>query len=220
MRIRERQLIYGTIIGAGTFLSGCFLTALFIPDGFLNDVETWRVVAWVYLNAHFVQIVGETFAGITLSTVDLIGQTPALRVFRVVPVLLLVSGGLLMIETIGYTSRFTHLIQNSWALLIGYLGTGLIAFVLSDAQPGVSSIIMFGLIAIIALAIGSAFLGAVVRGIPMFGIVSLGGIFLIGLLIILSGIQVLQAIWPFLAVSVSGTALAAVFAWAARNAPN
>lgn len=222
MRVRQRQLLYGTAFGVAGFLVGCLITHLVTPAGFLEDMPRWKVTVWVFLSAHFVPISGLQVGGLSaaFTRVDLVSQVPALQTLRVVPVLLTALGGLLVVEAVNYTTRLKHLIQNSGALLMGYLSTGILLFVVSEAQPGVSILLVLA-----AVLGGCAYLGGVVTqritgGVPVFAVTSVGGIVAIGLLVVLGGVVVLQAIAPLIGVSVVGVLAGALLAWIARNVPS
>lgn len=222
MRIRQRQLLYGTVFGLATFLVGWLITYVLTPSDLLTNFPRWKVTLWVFLSAHFVSISGLQLGGLSsaFTQVDLITQIPTLRSLRVVPILLTALGGVMMVEAMNYTTRFKYLIQNSGALLTGYLAAGLLAFVISEAQPGVALIIVLAV-----LLAGGAYIGGTVTqrftaGVPVFAVTSLGGVVLIGLLVVLGGLVVLQSIAPLVGVSLVGVTVGAVLAWTARNVPS
>ncbi|WP_430503629.1 hypothetical protein [Haloparvum sp. PAK95] len=221
MRVRQRQLVYGSIIGASTFLVGWAATYLLTPADLLAEYSRWKVTLWVYLSAHFVKISGIHVGGLgaAFTEVDLIKQLPLLHSLRVLPLLLTVLGGVLVVETVNYTERLWYLLQNSSSLLLGYLGAGLLAFVVSEAQPGVAAIVLVGGVLCSTLFIGATLAQYLTGNLPIFGVVSLGGVIGIGLLVIIGGVAVLQSVGPLLAVATTGTVLGAILAWLARNSP-
>lgn len=79
--------------------------------------------------------------------------------------------------------------------------------------------VVFGSHAAGALITGSKTVGALVDDIPIFGVVSLWGIFGIGLLVILGGITVLTAVGQLLVVAILGVTSGAVLTYLARNVP-
>lgn len=221
MRVRQRQLVYGSIFGVATFLVGWAITYLLTPPEILTGLPEWKATLWVFLSAHFISISGVQLGGMrTMFTkVDLIAQLPMLQSLRVVPVLITALGGIMMVEAVGYTRRFSYLLQNSGALLIGYLSAGLIAFVVSEAQPDVAMLVVLGVVIGGAAFIGGTVTQRLTGSIPVFAITSIGGIILIGLLIILGGFVILQSIAPLVAISVVGITVGAILAWIARNTP-
>jgi len=221
MRIRERQLVYGSIYGVATFIVGWLIAYLFTPQSLLTEVPRWKSTLWVYLSAHFVSISGLQVAGVfnAFSEVDLVSQVPALHSLRAVPFLIVALGGVVTDETVGYSTRFWHLIQNSGSVLIGYLSAGLLAFVASEAQPGVSVLIVGGVVLGSAVLIGSTVTQRFTRGIPVFALTSVGGLLLVGLLVVLGGVVVLSSIWPLIGVSVVGAFSGACLSYIVRNAP-
>ncbi|QIB75736.1 hypothetical protein G3I44_16480 [Halogeometricum borinquense] len=124
-----------------------------------------------------------------------------------------------MIEVVNYTTRFRYLIQNSGSLLIGYLTAGFLAFIVSEAQPGVALIVVFGVVLGGAAYIGGTVTHRLTGDLPVFGVASVGGIVLVGLTIIVGGLTVLRAIGPLVAVSVVGVCFGSVMAWIVRNVP-
>jgi hypothetical protein len=219
MPTRQRLLIYGSVIGATSFLTGCVITYLILPEKILTEFSGWEPVVWVYLNAHFVTISGTQVQGLAglFQSVDLIESYPGLEALRVVPVLLVIIGGLVMIEVMGYTRRVKYLVQNATSVAIGYAMTGLFGFIISGAQPGVGLIILIGVVVALAAMVGSTITNAITPNLEFFGIVSLGSVIMIGLLVILGGAVVIQAIWPLFAVSLVGGVFAAALSVIARS---
>jgi len=122
----------------------------------------------------------------------------------------------MMVEAVNHTTRFEYIIQNGGALLTGYLAAGLLAFVISEVQPGVAMII-----ALAVLLAGGAYIGGTVAqrftaGVPVFA-GDLRGVVLIGLLVALGGLVVLQSIASLVGGSLVGVTVGAVPAWTVRN---
>ncbi|MFW6436873.1 MAG: hypothetical protein ACOCYZ_04500 [Halococcoides sp.] len=222
MRVRQQQLKYGAVFGLATFFVGWAITYVLTPPDLLIDTSRWKVTLWVFLSAHFVSISGLQLGGLSsaFSQVDLIAQEPMLRGLRAVPILLTALGGVMMVEAVNYTTRFKYLIQNSGALLTGYLSAGLLAVVVSGAQPSVAVIIVLAVLLAGGTYIGSTVTNRLTTGLPVFAVTSLGGVVLIGLLVVLGGLVVLQSIAPLIGVSLVGVTIGAVVAWTARNVPS
>jgi len=220
MRVRQQQLIYGAVFGASAFLAGWAITFLLTPQGLISGVPQWKVTLWVFLSANFVKISGLQVNGFSgaFTQIDLVSQLPALRSLRVVPFLLTALGGIMMVEKINYTTQMKYLIQNSGSLLVGYLTAGLLGFVISGAQPGVAFIMIVAVVVALAAIIGSTLTQNLMRGVPVIGFTSIGGIVAIGLLVILGGVAVIQSFGPLVVVSCIGVSAGAALAWIARNA--
>jgi len=124
----------------------------------------------------------------------------------------------MMVEKINYTTQMKYLIQNSGSLLVGYLTAGLLGFVISGAQPGVAFIMIVAVVVALAAIIGSTLTQNLMRGVPVIGFTSIGGIVAIGLLVILGGVAVIQSFGPLVVVSCIGVSAGAALAWIARNA--
>lgn len=221
MRVRQRQIVYGSAFGATTFLVGWAITVFLTPPDVLAELPRWKSSLWIYLSAHFVSISGLQLVGIGAAfvEVDLLSHFPQLQILRVMPIFLTTIGGLLMIEVVNYTTRFHHLIQNAGSLLIGYLSVGFLAFIVSGAQPGVAMLIVSGAILAAGAYIGGTVTQRLTGAVPVFAVISVGGVVLIGLLILLGGTAIVTAIGPMIAVSTLGVTIAAVLAYVSRNVP-
>lgn len=218
---RQRQLVYGTIFGVCTFLAGWITIHPLMPAEILSGLPRWKATLWVFLSAHFMSVSGLQIGGLgaAFTDVDLIAQFPTLRGFRALPILFTMLGGLLMVEVVNYTKRLTYLLQNAAALLIGYLGSGVLTFIISDMQPGASLMVFLGVLIAGATVVGSKVTQRLTGNLPILGVTSVGSIVLVGLLVIFGGLTVLQAIGPFIGVSTVGVVFAGGLAWIARNVP-
>ncbi|MFB6302785.1 MAG: hypothetical protein ABEH78_08000 [Haloferacaceae archaeon] len=219
MRIRQRQLVYGTLFGAGAFVLGWALTYLFLSPNFLSETPTWQAALLLYINGHFVEITDATVGGIGVGTVDLITELPNLGHVRALPPLSLILASVLTAEAVGYSSRGRHILQNAASAAIGYVPAVAIGMVVSGARPGISLIVLLGVGLAISTYIGAGIVQKVTGGLPILAITSLGGLAAIGLLTILGGLVVLNAIWPLLAMIALSVIAGGVLMYAVRNAP-
>lgn len=219
MSVRQQQIRYGFAIGLGVFLCGTVLTHLLLPGDVLSDFARWKVAIWTYLSAHFVSISAVRFGGISYAytEVDLINTFPVLHSLRTVPILLVTLGSVLVVDAVDYTTQFKYILQNSASVLLGYLSAAITAFVLSGAQRGTIMFLILMSLAAAGLFIGSKVVGGLTGGLPIFGIASLGGVILIGIATIFTGLMFIQSIGPLFLVAASGAFAGAVLSWLVRN---
>jgi len=217
MRIDEKQRRYGVAFGLAAFLTGLAITHLFSPD-ILAPEPRWKVVTWVYLNAHGVEISASHFNVFALGTIDLLDEIDAPALIAV-PFFVIILGGILLVEAVSYTTRFEYILENAAWLLSGYLAAGMVAFGLSDARPGLTLFIVLIGVFIAAVAIGSRVIGAAVGGLPFIGIASLGMVALFGLIFIIGGLALAVAIGPLVLTSVAGVCVSAVLMDIVRELP-
>lgn len=214
MRVRQRQLTYGLAFGSSAFLAGLLVAILVTPQSVLSGVARWKAATWVFFSAHFMPIQTAVF-----TRVDVIAQVPALQSLRVVPILLTTAGGLATVLAVGYTPRFTHILQNSAAVIVGYVASGVVVFIASGARPGVALIVVGAAVIGAAAYIGATLTQSLTADLPVFAVTSLGGIVAIGLLVLVGGVAVLSAFLPLVGIAGAGAVVAAIVAWVARNGP-
>ena len=218
MRLEEKQRRYGVAFGAGAFLIGLTLTHLLSPPDLLPTEPRWKVVTWIYLNAHGVEISASHFNTFSFGTTNLLSEIDA-PVLIAVPFFVITIAGILLVDAVSYTTRFKYILENAAWLLSGYLAAGIVAFGVSEARPGLTILVALigGLIA--AVAIGSRVIGAALGGIPFIGIASLGLVASFGLIFLIGGLALAFAIGPLILTSATGVSISAVLMYGVRGLP-
>ena len=218
MRLRKRQAVYGAVIGISVYVVGFVICSYAVNYlGLYPDTDDSTHLIW--LSANFVQFRSLELGSQYLQKVDLLAQNPQLKLLRLFPPLLFAAGALLLNDVIGGTRRLRHTVENSLWLLAGYVPAGLYSLAGTNARPGATLAIYGGGLAIFALAIGSAFLSRATPGLPLIGITSLGTILLVGLLALVAGVWLIDAIYPLVAYAGACAIGGGLLCYAARNAP-
>lgn len=110
-------------------------------------------------------------------------------------------------------------LQNASSVLMGYLPLLLIAYAQSMAQPGIALALSIAVIGFGAVYIGSSFVAKAKGGFPVFGVVSLGGIALIGLFVLFVGAALLMSLWPVIVISAVSIVIASALVYIERTVP-
>lgn len=218
MRLEQKQRRYGVAFGVGAFCIGLAVTHLLSPPELLPAEPRWKVVTWVYLNAHGVEIAASHFKSFSFGTTNLLDGIDAPTLIAV-PFFVITLAGVLLVDALSYTTRFAYILENAAWLLSGYVAAGIVAFGLSEARPGLTILLVFigGFIA--AIAIGSRVVGAALGGMPFIGIASLGFVASFGLIVLLGGLALAVAIGPLILTSVAGVCISAVLMYPVRALP-
>lgn len=219
IQTRKKELyINGLLWGAIAFAMGIATTLLTLPkDLSFNNIPSWKVATWVWLNAHQIPVAEEAVTGSPLSMQNLsfIDPNPELHMLRVVPIFLSAMAGLLVVNTMNGARNDSELLEYVVVAAGGYVLAGLSAIVASEAQPGV--IFIVGLMAILGAA---AYFGSYIANslpIPVFAVTSIGGLVGIGLFVML-GISVVSAVAiPLAKYAIVGAFGAAVALWVSKN---
>jgi len=220
MRLEEKQRRYGVAFGVGAFFTGLALTHLLSPPDLLPTEPRWKVVTWMYLNAHGVEISASHFNPFSFGTTNILGEIDAPSLIAV-PFFVISIAGILLVEAVSYTTRFQYVLENAAWLLSGYLAAGIVAFGLSEARPGLTILIALIGLFIAAVAIGSRVIGAAVggRGLPFIGIASLGLVASFGLIFLIGGLALAVALGPLVLTSLAGISISALSIYSVRQLP-
>jgi hypothetical protein len=218
MKLDHKQRQYGVAFGLGAFLIGLAITHLLSPPDLLPTEPRWKVVTWLYLNAHGVEISASHFNAFSFGTTNLLNEIDA-PVLSAVPLFVVTLGGILIVDAVSYTTRFTYILENAAWLLTGYLAAGIVAFGLSEARPGLTILIAFIGTLIAAVAIGSRVIGAALGGMPFIGIASLGLVASFGLIFLIGGLALAFAIGPLVLTSIAGVCISALSIYSIRQLP-
>jgi len=148
---RDFPLGVGAVLGVVAWVLGYLFTHVIAADDlrdspvrrvvefFGGDLPTWKMVGWVFYNAHFVDLVVEgPFGGATSFVGGDNGFTPLLYV---VPPLLLLGAGLAVARVQGATETGDGVVAGL-AVVVGYFvlsvgGVFLFSVSGGDAQPDV-----------------------------------------------------------------------------------
>lgn len=199
-RYRRKQLRYGLLSGLVLFAGGWAATTFVTPPEVFTEYPRWRTTLWVYLGAHLIELSNTYTGGFGFGSrqpLQILDLPFAIR--YVPPIAVTVAAAYTCGEIT--THSIQHNISNALAAGTGYFLAGIVAMVLSDIQPGISFILLIGVGVSLAVWLGSSFVGAFTRGLPIFGVASFGSIAAIGFLALLGGMAILNAIWGLVAIS-------------------
>ena len=124
MKLEEKQRRYGMAFGVGAFLIGLVITHLLSPPDLLSTEPRWKVVTWLYLNAHGVEISASNFDVFSFGTINLLSEINAPTLIAI-PLFTVTLGGILLVDAVSYTTRFAYIVENAAWLLSGYLAIGI-----------------------------------------------------------------------------------------------
>ena len=201
--VKRHQLRLGLPAGVLAFLAGWAIAAFLSPLTVLPDQPRWQATLWVYLGAHFIELSNVYTGGTGLGGSSLEEFAPGVRTdwVPIIPGVLVGVATVYACYEMPYTSRMKFNIRNALTVGTGYFLAGLGAMIISDMQPGFTMVLIVGLVVGAAIWLGSSFVGALTRGLPFFGIASLGTIAMIGLLLLLGGVTLIATIWGLILMS-------------------
>lgn len=215
---RKELYSYGLIWGILSFITGIGTTLAVLPEKLKAlEVASWKVATWVWLNAHGLPISEQAVSDSPLNTGQLtfIGPNPELHLLRVIPLFLAAITVLMVVNSMNGVKNDSQLLQYSVVGAGGYIFAGLLAIVVSGAQPGIVMII-----AIMLVLAAAAYLGGRVAQqlpIPVFALTSIGGLVGIGLLVLFGAGAVLAIAIPLGKYAVAGALGGAVAVWIGKN---
>lgn len=205
-RLRRRQLRYGLFSGVIAFAAGWAIVAIRAGSQLFPNTPRWQSTLWVWLGFNRVELSASKLGGLSIEVIQPASAASLPDVFWY-----------LTFPLVGLASAYTcyqiqaRSISNNVSNVMnvggGYFLAGLLAMFASDIQPAISTIVGLAVFSGAALWIGSSVLGLFATGIPVIGVASVGGIAAIGILVLLGGIAVAEAVW-WLAVAAFGTAAA------------
>ncbi|MHC3382085.1 hypothetical protein [Haloarcula sp. H-GB5] len=191
---RRKRIKYGLISGAFAFIGGWALTTLILPQALAADFPRWRTTLWVYLGAHFVEMSDVYFGGIGLETRQPTQVFPAPNYLTYIPILAAASAAAYSCTELSH-EKLRPNVSAAAAVGGGYFLAGLLAMLASDMQPGISFVLIIGLVAGAGVWLGSSFLSTLTRGIPFIGITTLGTIASVGVLLLIGGVTIISSVW-------------------------
>lgn len=193
VRRRHKRLRYGIFSGVLTFTAGWAVVALLMPTTVFESVPRWKSTLWVYLGAHLIELSDLYTGGSGLNTIQPVDIAGLGSEIYLLPMLAIaVAAGYTCYEL--PTTRIKQNVSNALAAGLGYFLTGLIAMVISDIRPSISSLLLLALVVGGGIWIGSTLLGYLSGGLPFLGIASIGAITALGILVILGGIAIVSVI--------------------------
>jgi len=188
-RLRHKQLRYGLLSGVLAFGAGWALVTLQAGTNLFPETPRWQATLWVWLGLNRVSL---SVGSLGLEKVQPASQASLPELFGFLPLVLVALAA-------GYTCynirarSISHNIQNAMNAGAGYFLAGLLAIVVSNIQPALSTTIALAVFVGAGLWIGSTLAGTL--SIPVIGISSLGGLAAIGILVLVGGIAVAQTVW-------------------------
>lgn len=204
-RYRRKKLRYGLLSGILAFAGGWAIATFLTPVDVFGEYPRWQTTLWVYLGAHFVELSSVHTGGIGLDSQQPLQLLDIPSFIRLVPLVAVAVASIYTCNEIS-TNRLKHNVSNALGAGTGYFVAGLIAMVVSDIRPGISFVLVAGGGVALAIWLGSSFVGAVTRGLPIIGVASLGTIAAVGILLLLGGVAILNVVWGLLAIAFGGAA--------------
>lgn len=218
--VRQKQLLFGTLWGSMAFLTGLACTFYAVGDGVLPETERLRAAAWFFLGANGIGVEWSQLGGSALHTqrVNLLTEYPRFSYLKVLPWSLSVLGAILVAESIGYSKRPRHIIENCLSVVLGYFAVGVVTIYISNALPSIEAIVLILLVLAVALFLGGSILSALAGSLAFVGVVSIWGLLFIGLIAIGGGLILLDTFAPLVYYPSIGAAIASVLLMVARKA--
>lgn len=206
--MRRDQLRYGLLWGALAFATGLLVTYTLTPaNSFFED--RWVEASWYFLSANGIPVhYPKTTSDLVIGNFsDIIAETGQLEGLYALPPVLLTLAAVLTCDSLQFTTRSKEVLQNCLGTAAGYIGAALVTIIISGARPAASFIVLLG-----GLIGGELFIGSqVVNRMAdswVLGIVTLGGLALLGVAVNAGGPSQLDALLPVLVIS-AGSVLAA-----------
>lgn len=208
-RIRRKQARYGLASGALAFTAGWAVAAFLTPETVFEQYPRWRTTIWMYLGAHYVELSTTHTGGLGLATIQPLDVAEIPQYIYYVPILVTAVSAFYTCYNFNST-RIKHNISNAFAAATGYVLIGFLAMVLADPRPSFTMMLLIALVIGGGIWLGSSLLGSLTRGVPFFGVASLGTVAMLGILFLLGGVALLSVVWgllaiPFGAAGVAGT---------------
>lgn len=201
---------YYALFSAGVvFAAGWAISIILIEEGSIDSVPRWRSTLWYFLTNHGIPLstAYNTQSSVGVSSPLLATEEPSF--VRAIPVVATAVAG-------AYTSykksasRIKTAASNALTAGSAYFLITLLAVVLTDIQPDLSSLLLIGALIAGAAWLGSSFLGTFTRGIPIIGVASVGTIFALGFILIAGSAAIISILWELIAISYLGAAAGGV----------
>lgn len=200
VRYRRKKLRYGISSGALTFAAGWAVVALIMPTTAFESVPRWKSTLWVYLGTHLIELSTSHTGGFGFNSVQPVEIAGLPQEIYLLPMLAVaVAAGYTCYEL--QSTRISYNVSNAVAAGTGYFLTGLVAMVISNIRPSISSLLLFALVIGGGIWIGSTLLGYLSGGLPFLGVASLGNIAAMGILVVLGGVAIVSAILGLIVVA-------------------
>jgi hypothetical protein len=215
-RTQKRQVKYGGIYGVGAAILVLVIAYWLTPE---TGLPSWKTAAFVLLDAHAVEIVVDQKPGTPLfypGDVDYLSPD-ARRALQVLSVMSASIASVLTSVSMGWTTRQEYILKNSLYPAGAYSVALFAILLLSNARPGFRLTIFVLVGGMLALWIGSTVLQGATGGFPLIGVVSLGGILLVGLLVLAVGWTLVQIMLPIVGIAVGGALLGGGAVYVARE---
>lgn len=214
-RTQRRQARYGGIYGTAVAVLALATTYWIMPEASTG----WKKAAFTLLDAHGIEIMVDKRPASALTypeEVDYLsgGARRALQVFLIMSVAV---ASILTSISMGWTTRQEYILKNSLYAAGAYSVTAFAILLLSNALPGLRLAIFALLGGALALWVGSTVLQGATGDFPVFGVVSLGGILLVGFLILSVGWALVRVMVPILSISIGGALLGGGAVYIARE---
>jgi len=208
---------YAFLSGSLAFVAGWAVVAILAPDGAFTEVPRWRSSLWLYLGAHGIPLSDIYLGGSSFSSTQPLSVIDSSVPFRYVPLAAVIAGAVYTASKFSST-RIKRSVSRTFDAGSAYFLAALAAMVVSDIQPGVSTILLIAGVVAAAAWLGSSFLGTFTRSIPIIGVASLGTILSLGIVLVAGSAAILTMLWQLVAISFGVAAAAGVVTGAERKA--
>lgn len=211
----QRQVYAAILWGVAFFAAGLAITYAVLPEPFIEGVEQWKAVTWIYLNANGVLVSPNLGLMPTFQEYDILAANSEFWYLKALPPTAAGLTALLTIESVGSTRRLSHLLENGLIGGMGYVAATAGAVIVSDARPGMSILFLLGL----AFVIGIFVFRAISTAIPILAIASLGTVLLLGFVVLVGGVGIIEVFGSTVVIALVAAAAASILVYAARNLP-
>lgn len=201
---------YYALFSAGVvFAAGWAISIILIEEGSINSVPQWKSTLWYFLTNHGIPFstAYNTQSSIEVSSPLLATEEPSF--VRAIPVVATAVAGAYTSHK-GSSRGIKNATSNALTAGSAYFLIALLAIVLTDIQPELSSLLLIGALIAGAAWLGSSFFGSFTRGIPIIGVASVGTIFALGFILIAGSAAIISVLWELIAISYVGAAVGGV----------
>ncbi|WP_193308544.1 hypothetical protein [Halorubrum halophilum] len=213
---RQKRLNYALFSGVIAFVAGWAISTILVSETTFAGAERWRSTLWIYLGAHGIPLSDVHLGGTGFNSRQPLSLVGSPSVVRYIPPILVTIAGAYTTSQIS-SRKLKRTVSNALTAGSAYFLIAVVAVVATDMQPGISVLLLIGGGIAAATWIGSSFLRTATRGLPFFGVTSLGTLLGLGFLFVAGGAALLSMLWKLVAISYAGTALAGILIGTERS---
>jgi hypothetical protein len=219
MGTTQRRLLYGGGLGVLAFLVGWAVTITVVPLEFAwPRGDPLKTGAWVWLAAHHMEITGGSLARFQQQNLAItVSNLPTLAALRAIPPILTAFAAALALDAISDTDRMVDVLLDGSSILVGYLGLGLLVFLVFDARPAISDSVTLVLLGSVGFLTLWVLIDLLHLDTEHLGVAVAGWFLFLGLVSFAGGDPVLNALGPFALVSITGAAMGSLATYGIRR---